>query len=86
MKLQCIAFKNARFNTLVVTLGAGKSLKFDKIGQEAEVDDELGYEIMARHKGMLKQVQETPKKTRGLPKDPPTVAPENKMASSNRHK
>lgn len=86
MKLECVAFKNARFNCLVVTLGAGKSLKFSKIGEVHEVADELGYEIMAGHKGMLKQVQEAPKKSRALPKDPPMAAPENKMASSNRHK
>lgn len=80
MKLQCVAFKNTRFNCLVITLGAGKSLKFSKIGEVHDVSDDVGYEIMASHKGMLKQVkEETPKKA-------PTAAPQNKMASSNRRK
>lgn len=47
MKLKCIGYRSPRFNNLVVSLGAGKSLKF-YIGDEHEVDDKTGHEILSR--------------------------------------
>lgn len=80
MKFKCKAFKNNRFNVLVVPLGAGKTLTFNEVGQvlEADIPEKQAYELMAQYDGMLEMIKEVPKKT--------VTPPENKMASPNRRK
>lgn len=78
MKLRLKKFRNPRVNALVVLLGKGRTIKFNKIGEESEeLDDKTGYEIMGKYSDCL-EVVPPPEPERRAPQHKAVKAPQNK--------
>jgi len=67
MRLQCVKLPHKRTNCLVITLGAGKAVKF-AVGEIVDLADPkygfadpevIGHQMLGKHPGLLKLLPET---------------------------